>query len=183
MNLRRLWAVARKESLHIRRDPRSLGLAIGIPMLMILLFGYALTLDVDESTGAVEARIDARSLKLRGAVVDGRVDAGRISAGDTRTIEGNTTDDVLDARRHPSIRFAGKIARATASGGHVVEGALTLRGVTRPLTLTTERSGDVETGEVALEQTDFGIKPFRAMLGALRVRSRIVIKVRLTAGS
>jgi len=47
MNLRRLWAVARKEALHIRRDPRSLGLAIGIPMLMLLAFGYALTLDVD----------------------------------------------------------------------------------------------------------------------------------------
>jgi ABC-2 type transport system permease protein len=48
MNLRRLWAVSRKESLHIRRDPRSLGLALGIPMLMIVLFGYALTLDVDQ---------------------------------------------------------------------------------------------------------------------------------------
>jgi ABC-2 type transport system permease protein len=47
MNRRRLWAVARKEALHIRRDPRSLGLAIGIPMLMLLMFGYALTLDVD----------------------------------------------------------------------------------------------------------------------------------------
>ncbi len=47
MNLRRLWAVARKEALHIRRDPRSLILAVGIPMLMITLFGYALTLDVD----------------------------------------------------------------------------------------------------------------------------------------
>ena len=47
MSLRRLWAVARKEGLHIRRDPRSLGLAIGIPMLMLLMFGYALTLDVD----------------------------------------------------------------------------------------------------------------------------------------
>lgn len=47
MNLRRLWAIARKEALHIRRDPRSLILAIGIPMLMITLFGYALTLDVD----------------------------------------------------------------------------------------------------------------------------------------
>jgi ABC-2 type transport system permease protein len=46
-NLRRLWAVARKEALHIRRDPRSLILAIGIPMLMLLMFGYALTLDVD----------------------------------------------------------------------------------------------------------------------------------------
>jgi ABC-2 type transport system permease protein len=47
MNLRRLWAVARKEALHIRRDPRSLGLALGIPMMMLLMFGYALTLDVD----------------------------------------------------------------------------------------------------------------------------------------
>ena len=47
MNLRRLLAVSRKETLHIRRDPRSLILAMGIPMLMLLMFGYALTLDVD----------------------------------------------------------------------------------------------------------------------------------------
>ena len=47
MNFRRLLAVARKETLHIRRDPRSLILAMGIPMLMLLMFGYALTLDVD----------------------------------------------------------------------------------------------------------------------------------------
>ena len=47
MNLRRLWAVARKESLHIRRDPRSLVLEVGIPMMLLLMFGYALTLDVD----------------------------------------------------------------------------------------------------------------------------------------
>jgi ABC-2 type transport system permease protein len=53
MNLRRLWAIARKEAVHIRRDPRSLILAIGIPMLMIVLFGYALTLDVDRVPLAV----------------------------------------------------------------------------------------------------------------------------------
>jgi ABC-2 type transport system permease protein len=50
MNLRRLRAVARKEWLHIIRDPRSLFLAIGIPMLMLLMFGYALTLDLDRVT-------------------------------------------------------------------------------------------------------------------------------------
>ena len=44
---RRVWAVARKEFLHIIRDPRSLGMAIAIPMLLLILFGYALTLDVD----------------------------------------------------------------------------------------------------------------------------------------
>ncbi len=48
MSLRRLWAVARKETIHIIRDPRSLGMGIAIPMLLLVLFGYALTLDVDD---------------------------------------------------------------------------------------------------------------------------------------
>jgi ABC-2 type transport system permease protein len=47
MNLRRTGAVARKEFLHILRDGRSLTMALALPMLMILLFGYALSLDVD----------------------------------------------------------------------------------------------------------------------------------------
>ena len=47
MSYRRLKAVARKEFLHIVRDVRSLILALAEPILMLLLFGYALTLDVD----------------------------------------------------------------------------------------------------------------------------------------
>jgi ABC-2 type transport system permease protein len=47
MNLRRTRAVAQKEFLHILRDSRSLTMALALPLLMILLFGYALTLDVD----------------------------------------------------------------------------------------------------------------------------------------
>lgn len=47
MRIRRLVAVARKEALQIRRDPRSLGMAFVIPMVLLFLFGYALTLDVN----------------------------------------------------------------------------------------------------------------------------------------
>ncbi len=47
MKLIRLKAVAWKEMLQIIRDPRSLALAVSIPVLLLLLFGYALTLDVD----------------------------------------------------------------------------------------------------------------------------------------
>ena len=53
MNLRRLTAVARKETLHVLRDPRSLMMGIGMPMLLLFLFGYALTLDVDRVPVAV----------------------------------------------------------------------------------------------------------------------------------
>lgn len=47
MNFRRCCAVARKEFLHIRRDVRSLIAALAIPVFLLWLFGYALTLDVD----------------------------------------------------------------------------------------------------------------------------------------
>lgn len=43
----RIRAIARKEFIHVFRDRRSLGMAIAMPMLLLVLFGYALTLDVD----------------------------------------------------------------------------------------------------------------------------------------
>ncbi len=53
MNFRRWWAVTRKEFLHIVRDPLSLYMALAIPLLLLLLFGYALSLDVDHVPTAV----------------------------------------------------------------------------------------------------------------------------------
>ena len=47
MSGRRLRAVCVKELHHITRDPRSLGMALFVPVMMLLLFGYALSLDVD----------------------------------------------------------------------------------------------------------------------------------------
>lgn len=44
---RRFRAIARKEFLHIIRDPRSLAISLLLPLIMLLLFGYALSLDVD----------------------------------------------------------------------------------------------------------------------------------------
>jgi ABC-2 type transport system permease protein len=48
MNLRRTRAIARKEFLHILRDWRSLLMALALPLLLVILFGYALSLDVDQ---------------------------------------------------------------------------------------------------------------------------------------
>src|SRR5512135_2915249 len=39
--------MARKEGLHILRDARRLWLALAMPVMMLTLFGYALTLDID----------------------------------------------------------------------------------------------------------------------------------------
>lgn len=53
MNLSRASAIARKEFFHIYRDPRSLVLVILMPAFLMLLFGYAITLDVKKVSMAV----------------------------------------------------------------------------------------------------------------------------------
>jgi ABC-2 type transport system permease protein len=53
MTLHRTLALARKEIVQLRRDPRSLALGFLIPPLLILFFGYAITFDVDDIELAV----------------------------------------------------------------------------------------------------------------------------------
>lgn len=46
MKLRRLLAIARKETLQIWRDPRSLAIALLMPLMQMLLLGYGVSLDI-----------------------------------------------------------------------------------------------------------------------------------------
>jgi len=70
--IRRTKAVAYKELIHIVRDLRTLYLALGLPVVMLLLFGYAVSLDVDHIRLAVvdDDRTEA-SRQLSEALVAG----------------------------------------------------------------------------------------------------------------
>ena len=46
MNWRRLWAVMLKEVRQVRRDRLTLAMIIGIPVMQLVLFGYAINLNV-----------------------------------------------------------------------------------------------------------------------------------------
>jgi ABC-2 type transport system permease protein len=52
-SLSRIIAIAEKEWVQIRRDVRSLLLSIGLPVAMLFLFGYALSMDVKQVKTAV----------------------------------------------------------------------------------------------------------------------------------
>ena len=49
----RLWALTRKEVRQLLRDRSNLAIGIGLPALLILLFGYGISLDVDDASVAV----------------------------------------------------------------------------------------------------------------------------------
>jgi ABC-2 type transport system permease protein len=94
MNFRRTRAVARKEFLHILRDSRSLTMALALPILMILLFGYALTLDVDRIPAMVyDSDLSPESRELISRFQGSRYFSVMGSAGSYREIEKKVNSD------------------------------------------------------------------------------------------
>jgi ABC-2 type transport system permease protein len=63
--LRRIWALMRKESFEVVRDPSSVTIGIVMPVILVLLFGYGLSLDLKNVPVAVvmeDVSPDAREL-------------------------------------------------------------------------------------------------------------------------
>ncbi len=51
--LRRVWTLVRKEARQVVRDPSSIAIGIVLPVVLILLFGYGLSLDVKDVPVAI----------------------------------------------------------------------------------------------------------------------------------
>ena len=92
--------------------------------------------------------------------------------------------DVLDAEKHPLIRIE-SIALVGPQWGPTVTARVTLRGVTRDLRFAAAvlRQDDllVVIAGFHINQSEFGIEPFAALNGGLRVRDALDIRVRLVA--
>jgi polyisoprenoid-binding protein YceI len=132
----------------------------------------------DPSTGQVSARIDLASL----TVLEGRGGAVPLRAGDRREIEKNS-GKALDVDRFPEAVFESTEIRQ-ASRGPVVEGVLTLHGRSGPVQLDLEETApDRYRCHGTVVQTQFGIKPYAAMFGALKLRDEVGfdVEVRLEA--
>ncbi|UCD63924.1 MAG: ABC transporter permease [Candidatus Zixiibacteriota bacterium] len=66
--MRQLRFIAKKEFYHILRDPRSLAIAIAMPILMTFLYGYAINLDIENIVVAVvdfDRTLESRQLADR----------------------------------------------------------------------------------------------------------------------
>lgn len=129
---------------------------------------------------SVEATFDPKSLSVICARKDGRDSPGTLSGGDTKKIEGNIGKDVLHTKKHSEIRFAS--TAITRDGDRAtITGDLTLHGKTKSITATATKVGGRWESEVRLHQPDFGIKPYSAMLGALKVQPTVTVKLSVPA--
>ena len=134
------------------------------------------SIEVDDASQQIKATFDPSSIQVVCAQIDGRDDPSTLSKGDKKKIYDNVTKDVLRIRKHPEIRFDS--TKVVERGeGFAVEGTLQIHGKSRNIQTSVRADGDRWVTELKLHQPDFGIKPFSAALGALKVKPDVLVRV------
>jgi polyisoprenoid-binding protein YceI len=114
---------------------------------------------------AVEIHVDARQLR----VID--KDASEKERAEVqRTMLG---PEVLNSEQHQEIVFRSTAAESAGQDRWTLRGNITLLGQTRPVTAQVTLRDGHYTGEAAVKQTDFGIKP----PGKAGVRAKDEVKI------
>jgi hypothetical protein len=137
--------------------------------------------EIDDQSLAIQVRLDASSLRVVSALQGGSP-ADLLSDSDKRKIEQNIVDEVLEAASFPEIRFASSSVSKDDGGFHI-EGSLTLHGQTRSLSVKSRLEGERQVARVPIHQPDYGIKPYSAMLGTLKVKPEVTIQISLPQAS
>lgn len=108
-------------------------------------------------------------------VIDSSGGVKPLSDGDRKDIAKNINEKALQTKKYPDVTFR---STSVSGGGsaYKVEGELTITGQTKPATLdvTVDGTNVVVKGKVV--QTDFGVKPYSAMLGALKIDDAVEVE-------
>src|SRR6266536_2070549 len=112
--------------------------------------------------------VDLRSVEVR----EGHGGAMPLTGNDRREIQ-QTIAEILKTADHPQALFASTTVR--------VEGDLTLVGVTHPLRFTARAADDgTVIGHASVQQSRWGVRPYRGFMGALKVRDVVEVEATVT---
>lgn len=139
--------------------------------------------------GAVSGTVTLDAGDITRSRVDVRIDARGIETRDDKRDEHLRSADFLDVANHPYLTFVSKQIRNERSGRLTVEGDLTIRGITRPVTLevdaledaVTDPWGNVKRGASArasINRKDWGLEWNVALeAGGVLVGEQVAIEI------
>jgi polyisoprenoid-binding protein YceI len=134
--------------------------------LIIDVNAWEATLKVGESS-SLALSADPTSLKVR----EGKGGMQALKDDDKEDIHKTIDKDVL---KQKDITFTSSSVEA-AGDGLTISGDLELGGKTKPITFDVTESGDTVSGSASFNQSDWGIKPYSALFGALKVNDEVKV--------
>ena len=129
------------------------------------------TMNVDADNPAASSaslNIDATSLEIVEAVGGMK----GLSDKDRRDIGKNIDEKVLESGKYGQLTFESTSVSGSEPNFNVA-GNMTIVGTSRPANLAVNVNGSTVTAKTSISQRDFGIKPFSAMMGAIKLRDDV----------
>ncbi len=159
--------------LHVRTAREGVASRVGHDLLIAFQrWSGTITSSGPDPAGAqIDVEIELDSFEI----LDGTGGVVALTAEDRKNITA-TARRLLEIDQHGRASFASSRIRASDDGG-TIEGTLTLHGQSAPVTLeVTETGPSAWRGTTTLLQSAFGIKPYRAFFGALRLTDAVAIE-------
>lgn len=97
-----------------------------------------------------------------------------LNRGDRADIKRNI-EQILDTRRFPTIDFRSTSVSMVDETRATLSGELTIAGTTRPVDVALALTGGRAKATLTVVQSQWGIKPFKALMGALKVRDAVEV--------
>jgi polyisoprenoid-binding protein YceI len=139
--------------------------------LLIHVTSWSATLVVDEDPASSSLELDADATSLR--VIEGTGGAFELGDDDIANIQQTIDDEVL---LRQEIRFRSTHVEAGDDRRLSVEGELTIVGTTKPITFELAIGDDgALSGSVTVTQSEWGMKPYSALFGALKVADEVEV--------
>jgi len=132
---------------------------------------------VDVTPDAVRAEFDLRSLRVVEAMKDGSDNPGALSDSDKTKIAEQISNEVLHTAQHPTAVFSSRSLTPRADGGYSIAGELALHGITQSIRAETRSEGGRQVASLELHQPAYGITPFKAMMGTLKVKADVIVRL------
>ncbi len=145
--------------------------------LLIDVTDFTVNIDVPEdgfTSGSLGLEIQANSLKVVCAMKNGERQPDTLKEKDIADIEADMAKKVLHPDKYPTANFSSKSIQEK-EGGYHISGELSLHGVTKTVDFDIDTSGGGLKGRFTIIQTDYKIKPFKAMMGTLKIKDEMDI--------
>ncbi len=132
------------------------------------------------ANSSVTAEVDVDSLEVR----DGTGGVKPLTDADRADIKATLRGKILNSGQYPTIAFGSNRVSGNEESFRV-NGGLTIMGVTQPVAVEGQLAGGRARGSVVVVQSRWGIRPFSAFLGALRLRDEVEVlfDINLTLGA
>ena len=139
--------------------------------LRLTLHKHELTLEAQRIRGYCAAD----SFTVDGVMGAHGLDPNVLSDKDKRQILATVRDDILESRRYPRIEFEGQ---AHAHNGQIqISGNLRLKNQNRPIVTELMHVGDSVQTTFELKPSEFGIAPYKALGGAIKLDDRVRVSI------